>query len=187
MKKALVVMAALLLPAAAFASGGGEGHEGMSLMDWGWRIMNFAILLVLLVKFVGKPLREFLQQRKELIAKSISEAKEAKELAAKALSEVEERLKVKDKEIADIIASAQESGERERGRLIEEGERMAVRVAEQAKTNIDFELKRAKEVIQAEAVAASLELAEKKIKDRLTKEGQDKLLQESIKLIEGRN
>jgi F-type H+-transporting ATPase subunit b len=108
-------------------------------------------------------------------------------MAAKALREVEERLSLKDKEIADIIASAQSSGERERDRLIAEGQRMSERIAEQAKTNIDFEVKRAKEVIQAEAVEAALQLAEEKIKAKLTKEEQDKLLRESIKLIEGRN
>ena len=182
----LVLGATLLVPAAALAAGGGGDH-GLSTMDWVWKVVNFAVLVVLLVKFVGKPLKDYLAQRKELIEKSIREAQEAKEMAAQALKEVDERLKLKDKEIADIISSAQSSGERERERLIAEGQHMAERVAEQAKTNIDFELKRAKEIIQAEAVEAALQLAEEKIKARLTKEEQDKLLRESIKLIEGRN
>lgn len=186
MKSALFLAAALLVPVAAYAAGGG-GHEGMSLMDWGWRILNFAILVVLLVKFVGKPLREFLAQRKELIEKSIRESQEAKALATKALAEVQERLKLKDQEIADILASAKHSGEAERDRLTAEGERMAVRISEQAKTNIAIELKRAKEIIQEEAVQAALQLAEEKIRQQLTKDEQDKLLSESIKLIEGRN
>jgi len=186
MKSLLLLAAAVLVPVAAYAAGGGD-HEGMGIKDWAWRILNFAILVVLLVKFVGKPLREFLTARKELIEKSIREAQEAKELAKKALAEVEDRLKLKDQEIADILASAKTSGEAERDRLTAEGERMAVRIAEQAKTNIDFELKRAKEIIQEEAVQAALQLAEEKIKQQLTKDEQDKLLRESIKLIEGRN
>jgi F-type H+-transporting ATPase subunit b len=186
MKSILLVAAVVLVPVVAFAAGGGD-HEGMGIKDWAWRILNFAILVVLLVKFVGKPLREYLASRKELIEKSIREAQEAKELAKKALAEVEERLKLKDKEIADILASAKSSGEAERDRLTAEGERMAVRIAEQAKTNIDFELKRAKEIIQEEAVQAALQLAEEKIRQQLTKDEQDKLLRESIKLIEGRN
>ncbi len=183
MKTVIVLGAMLFVPAVAFAA----GDQPMSTMDWVWKVVNFLVLVVLLVKFVGKPLKEYLAQRKDLIEKSIREAQEAKEMAAKALKEVEERLSLKDKEIADIIASAQSSGERERDRLIGEGHRMAERIAEQAKTNIDFEVKRAKEVIQAEAVEAALQLAEEKIKSRLTKEEQDRLLRESIKLIEGRN
>ena len=168
----------------AFASG---GEQGGSIMDWVWRILNFAILVLVLVKFLNKPLRSYLQQRKELIEQSIKEAQEAKALALKALAEVEERLKVKDKEIEEIISSARVSGEREKERLIEEGEKLKVKILEQAKTNIDFEVKMAKEAIKAEAVETAMQLAEEKIKAKMTKEDQERLLKESLKLIEGRN
>ncbi len=176
-----------LLPAAAIAAGGGGEHAETSPMEWVWKIVNFAILVFVLVKFAGKPLKGYLQQRQELIEKSIKDSQEAKELARKALSEVEQRLKLKDKEVAEIIASAKESGEREKVRLVEEGEKMKEKILAQAKTNIDFEVKRAKEVIQAEAVDAAMQLAEEKIKNKLTEKDQEKLLQESLKLIEGRN
>lgn len=169
----------------AFAAGGMEG--GTSLMDWVWRILNFAILVIILFKFLNKPLKDYLRQRKELIEKSIKEAQEAKEIAMKALAEVEERLKVKDKEIEEIISSAKSSGEREKQRLIEEGEKLRVKILEQAKTNIDYELKKAKEAIQSEAADAAIQIAEEKIKTKLTKDDQERLLQESLKLLEGRN
>lgn len=169
----------------AIAAGGGE--HGPTLMDWVWKIVNFAILMFLLIKFVAKPLKGFLNQRRELIEKSIREAQEAKELAKKALAEVEERLKMKDKEIEDIIASAQSSGDKEKARLIEEGERLKIKILEQAKTNIDYEVKKAKEAIKAEAVEAAMQLAEEKIKGKITKAEQEKLVEESLKLLEGRN
>ncbi len=169
----------------AFAAGGMEG--GTSLMDWVWRILNFAILVIILFKFLNKPLKDYLRQRKELIEKSIKEAQEAKEIAMKALAEVEERLKVKDKEIEEIISSAKGSGEREKQRLIEDGEKLSVKILEQAKTNIDYELKKAKEAIQSEAADAAIQIAEEKIKTKLTKDDQERLLQESLKLLEGRN
>jgi F-type H+-transporting ATPase subunit b len=181
-----LLSAYFLFPAAtAFAAGSGESHFG--LMDWVWRFVNFGILVVLLVKFAGKPLKNFFQQRKELIEKSIRESQEAKELARKALAEVEERLKLKDKEVEEILSIAKVSGESERARLIEESERMKVRILEQAKSNIDHEVKLAREAIKAEAVEASLQLAEEKIRNRLTTVEQERLLQESIKLLEGRN
>jgi F-type H+-transporting ATPase subunit b len=168
-----------------FAAGGGE--YGSGIMDWVWKVLNFAILVFLLVKFVGKPLKSFLQQRKELIEKSIRDAQEAKELAKKALAEVEERLKLKDKEIDEILSFAKGSGESERGRLIQEGERLKEKILEQARANIEHEVKVAKEAIKAEAVEAAMSLAEEKIKARMTTQEQERLLQESIKLLEGRN
>jgi F-type H+-transporting ATPase subunit b len=181
----LLSITVILLPAFAFASGGQEIQ--MSLMDWVWKILNFSILVVMLYIFGWKIVRNYLKQRRELIEQSIRESQEAKELAVKALAEVEERLKLKDKEVADIIASAIDSGESEKKRLIEEGERLKARIIEQAKANIDFEVKKAKEAIQAEAFETSVRLAEEKIKSRMTAAEQERLLQESIKLIEGKN
>jgi len=181
-----VIGACQLAPVIAAAAE--EEHEiHMSLMDWVWKLLNFGILVGVLGYFLAKPIKEHLKQRRELIEKSIKESQEAKSLAAKALAEVEERLKLKDKEVAEIIASAVESGEREKARLIEEGEKLKVKIVEQAKTNIDFEVKKAKQVIQAEAVEASIKLAEEKIKARMTPQEQERLLNESIKLIEGKN
>jgi F-type H+-transporting ATPase subunit b len=173
----------LSVPAVVAAAEEGGEHGGESVMSWVWRLLNFGILVFVLVKFLNKPLRDFLQQRKALIEKSIREAQEAKELSVKALAEVEERLKLKDKEVAEIIASAKESGEKEKARLIEEGEKLKVKILEQAKTNIDHEVKRAKEIIKAEAVEAAVKAAEEKIKGRITRDDQDRLLEESLGLL----
>ncbi len=186
-KKLFFIIFCLFLFSSSEAFAAGGLAPGNTLKDWIWRIVNFAILVFILVKFAGKPLKDFLRQRKELIEKSLREAQEAKELAAKALSEIEERLKLKDKEIEDIILSAKTSGEREKERLIEEGNKLSQKIIEQARTNIDYEIKKAKEVIKKEAVDAAIKLAEEKIKTRLTKEDQEKLLKESIKLLERKN
>lgn len=178
----LLSIACCLLPVAVFAAEAGGEHGG-SIMEWVWRIVNFAILVFILVKFLNKPLKNYLQQRKDLIEKSIKEAREAKELAMKALAEVEERLKVKDKEVEEIISSAKSSGEREKERLVEEGEKLKAKILEQAKTNIEYEVKKAKEAIKAEAVDAAMQLAEEKIKAKMTKDDHEKLLAESLKLI----
>jgi len=180
----LLPVAYCLLPAVAFAAG---VEKEYGFKDWLWQIVNFAIFALILVVFLRKPLKTYLQQRKELIEKSIREAQEAKELAQKALAEVEERLKLKDKEVEDIITSARSSGEREKERLIQEGERLKVKILKQTKINIDYEVRRAKEAIKAEAVEAAMEIAEEKIKKRLTKDDQEKLLTESLKLLITKN
>ncbi|MBF0557175.1 MAG: ATP synthase F0 subunit B [Nitrospirae bacterium] len=177
----------LAISVQVFAAEEGGEHGGGSPMEWVWRILNFGILVFILVKFAGKPLKDYFQQRKALIEKSIQEAQEAKALAAKALAEVEERLKLKDREVEEIKAAAVTSGESEKARLIEEGERLAAKILEQAKSNIDYEVKKAKDIIKAEAVEAAMQLAEEKIKSRITKEDQEKLLKASLKLLEGKN
>jgi F-type H+-transporting ATPase subunit b len=186
----LVIASCILYLASAtvvHASTGGEEGISTILKDYLWKIINFGILFFIIFKFSKKPLQDFLKKRTELIEKSLKEAKDAKELAQKALAEVEERLKTRDREIMEIVSSAKESGEREKERLIEEGNRMKEKILEQARTNLAYEVKRAKKTIMEEASAIAIELAEKKLKEKLTKEDQLKLLEESLAKIEGKN
>jgi len=176
----------IVLTCVAFGAEEGEAHTSL-FKDYMWKIINFAILVIILYKFGKKPLQSFLKQRAELIEKTLNEAKEAKELAEKALREVEVRLKEKDKEIETILSMSKKSGEDERSRLIEQGDNLREKILEQAKTNIAYELKQAKEAIKAEAAEIAIELAEKKLKEKLTKEEQEKLLEESIAKIGGSN
>lgn len=185
----LVTHYALLFTASTvFASGGGEAAPKSLLATYTPAILNFLLLVGMLV-FLMKTMdiKGFFRKRTELIEQSLKEAREAKELAQKALAQVEERLKIKDKELEEILSAAKESGEREKVRIIEEGARLKDRILEQTKNNIEFEVKMAKETIKQEAVGIAMELAENKLKQRLTKEEQIKLLEESLVKIEGKN
>ncbi len=161
----------------------GESHGG-DWKEWLWKIINFAILVIILVKFLGKPMREYFRKRTEIIQKSLDEAREAKELAQKALSEVQEKIKLKDEEIEKIIEAARASGVADRDELIKKGEEMSQKIKEQAKSNIDMELKNAKAKLRAEAAELAIKLAEKRLREQLTEEEQLKLLEESIKRLE---
>jgi F-type H+-transporting ATPase subunit b len=185
----LVIAFCILSFAFAFVAFGAEEEAAHApwWKDYFWKIINFGILFIILYKFGKKPLQSMLKQRTEMIEKTLKEAREAKELAEKALREVDVRLKEKDKEIAEILSITRRSGETERENLMEQGDRLKEKILEQAKANIAFELKHAKEAIKAEAAEIAIELAEKKLKEKLTKEEQEKLLEESIAKMGGSN
>lgn len=190
--KQILGVTCLMIASAAVASASSAAAEGAHspsiLQAYFWPVVNFLVLVAVMVfMFKKMDVKGYFRKRTELIEQTLREAREAKELAQKALAEVEERLKVKDAEIADIVASARQSGEKEKAVLVEEGDRLKAKILEQAKTNIDFELKQAREAIKQEAVAIAMELAEEKIREKLTKEDQVKLLEESISKIEGKN
>lgn len=178
----------LLFTCVAVFAGEGAEAEPSLLKAYFWPVINFILLIVLLTYAMKKgDIKGFFRKRTELIEQSLKEAREAKELAQKALAEVESRLKTIDKEVEEIIASAKLSGEKEKGRLVEEGDKLKEKILEQAKTNIDFEVKLAKATIKKEAVEIAMELAEKKLREKLTREEQLKLLEESVTKIEGKN
>jgi len=176
----------LVFVVTAFASEEGAGTHTSLFKDYLWKIINFGILAFILFKFGRKPLQSFLKQRTELIEKTLKEAREAKEAAQKAFQQVEDRLKTKDKEIEEILSASKRSGEEVRKSLIQQSDKLREKILEQARVNIEYELKSAKEAIKAEAVEIAMGLAEKKIKEKLTKEEQQKLLEESLTKIGGK-
>lgn len=161
----------------------GEGGGGF-VKEWLWKIVNFAILAGILVYFARKPFKNYLEARTAGIQKSLDDARTAKELAEQALKEVQERLRLKDQELAEILANATNSGEAERDALVREAERMSQKILEHARSNIDFELNKARDAIKAEAVELAMGLAERRLREKLTPEEQRKLLEESITSLE---
>ncbi len=182
-----LILVSVAIASSVYAVEGAGGEHGGGVMEWVWKVVNFAILVFILVKFLGKPMKEYFRKRTEAIDKSLKEATEAKELAQKALQEVQEKLRLKDQEIEKIVSSAKASGEAEKERLIEEGRQMSEKIKEQAKTNIEFELQNAKAALRAEAAELALKIAEKRLKEELTEEKQKKLIEDSIKRFENGN
>lgn len=178
----------ILLVSAADVAFGAEGTaHGNEWKEWLWKVLNFAVLVFILVKFLGKPLRAFLKQRTELIEKTLKEAREARELAEQALAEIEGKLRLKDKELQDIMAQTEQSAKKEQALLINQGENMKDKILEQAKNSIDYDLKLAKDAIKSEVIVLSMELAEKKIKEELPADRQLRLVEESLAKMETRN
>lgn len=183
----LIIGINLILATSAFAIGGGGGETHFTWKDWLWPIVNFAILLFVLVKFGRKPIKEFFENRTRMIEQSLKDAREAKELAQKTLNEVKARLGNTDQEIEKIVEAARKSGEKEKEAIVTEGERLKVKILEQAKSNIDFELQKAKETIKADAALMALEIAETRIKDKLGQKEQKALIDDYITRLEAKN
>jgi len=177
----IVLCTCLVLP--VFGAEGGE--HGSSMMQWVWKFVNFAILVIVLVVFMRKPVVSYLKTRTELIEKSIKEASEAKALAEQALKEVEEKLQLKEHDIQKIMEAATKTAHTEKETLIEDGNKMSEKILEQAKLNIENELKKAKEQLKADASKLAIDLAEKKLTQKMSEEEQLKILEESIKKLEG--
>ncbi len=182
---AALLAAALSAAAPALASSaGGEGH-GSSLMPLFWQVFNFAVLVAILVYAMKKAdVKGLLRDRSENIRKGIEDARAAREAAEAALAEVDERLRLKDQEIEKMVRAARASGEREREAAIKEGERLSRKIMEQARNNIQYELQQARAAIRAEAVELAMELARKKLGERLSAEEQRRLVEESLDKLE---
>jgi len=189
--RVLPVAAALvaLTAAIALASGGGEGgeHAASPWVAFGAQVFNFALIVGILVYFGRKPIRDGLRARIDDIARNIEDARNARESARKALAEAEEKFNAREREIREMMEVAVSAGQREREALIKEGERMSAKIVEQARAGIEFELKQARQTLRAEAAEYALELAEKKIGQKVTADDQKRLFEDALKRLEDRS
>ncbi|MBF0564286.1 MAG: hypothetical protein HQK89_03495 [Nitrospirae bacterium] len=170
----------------AYGAEEGGGHSS-GFSQWFWLVVNFSVLIAIIVVFLRKPLAEFFARRTELIEKTLLEAKDAKMLAEKALKDIEEKLRLKDEEIQKIIASAREMGEHDRDRLIENGRMLSDKVKELTESNIAYELKKTRDEIKSAVIEMALELAKDKMREQITKEQKDNLINDAIDSIGSKN
>jgi F-type H+-transporting ATPase subunit b len=177
-----------MFSAVAFAEEAGHGgEEAMTFLgDWLPRLVNFAIIATVVVYFTKKPIRDFFKNRSVEIAKAMQESKETQERAVAALAEMERKIKELEAETSRLIADAQARGEKDRQTLVEEGRKAAQDIQAQAKQGIDLEVMKAKAALAAEAALLSLDLAEGRIKDKISKQDHDRIVKEYISKVGGK-
>lgn len=177
----LVVVAAL-----AFASSGAEGAHGggslspAKLKDLLWRTLNFAVLVIVLIKVLAKPIANGLRGRQQSIKEQFTDLEERKAEADKAYQEYEEKLAAIDQEVSDIIQSAIAQGEAEKERIIEEAQRAAEDIKRQAEMAIQHELAEAKLQLREEVANQAVVMAEELIRKNLQEADQVNLIEDYL-------
>jgi F-type H+-transporting ATPase subunit b len=191
MKKYLYILtgiAGVVFASVVFASsGGGHGAEEYTFMgDWLPRIINFAIIVGLLFYFLRKPVRDLFKNRTAEIAKAMEESKAARERALAALAEMERKAREMDAETLTMVADAQARGEKDKQALIEEGRKIVRDIQEQVKIGVDIEVQKAKADLATEAARLAVDLAEGKIKDKISKQDHERIVKDYIASVGGR-
>ncbi len=176
----IVAGTAALLWAAGSEGAPAEETASIFSREMFWRIVNFAILFVVLYKFLAQPIRDFFAGRREAILTTLEEAKKSKEEAEAKYRELSTRLANRDEEFADIRKQATENAEKLRARMIAEAHEKAKRMEEKAKESIDQEIKKARETLKREAAELALKLSEEKLVKELTAEDHQRFMDEYI-------
>lgn len=175
----LLVVLCLLVPVGAFAAGeGGHADGGAVLKDFLYRCFNFALMAGLLAYFVTKPVRKGLRERRENIAKTLADAEAAKEAAEAKHREYTEKLAKATEEIENIAASIRREGETERDKIIAAAKELATKIEQEAENKAAGLVARARAELREEAARLAVELAEDLLKQQVTPDDQQRLVEE---------
>lgn len=176
----------LLVPAFVLCStdsGHGEGGPKGWVATDTYRVMNFVVLAAVLVILLRKPISQALKSRISGIQDQLSELEEKKKAAEAELAEYNERLLLLDKEAEKIVSEYVKQGNEAKTKILKEAESAARKIEEQAKKNIEHEFNLAKEQLKYEIFEKALAKAEDLLKDKITTEDQDRLVEEYLNKV----
>ncbi|WP_457680304.1 ATP synthase F0 subunit B [Thermovibrio sp.] len=129
-------------------------------IDWTLIVqaVNFLIFMVLINKFLFKPLLELMEERERELGKTYSEIEALKEKADSLLSQLEELIARAKEEAKAKVDQAVKEAREERERIIAKAQEEAARKVEKAKEEIwsSFEQEKVKLEKEAERIAEEI-------------------------------
>jgi F-type H+-transporting ATPase subunit b len=164
------------------SSGEEHGPKGWVATDT-YRVMNFAVLFFGLFFLLRKPVSQFFGARIKGIEDQLSELETKKKDAGQKLEEYTAKLAQLDQEGKKIVDDYIRQGNEAKERILKEAESVADKLKEQAIRNIDYEINQAKLRLQEEVLEKAIVKAEEIIKDKITIEDHDRLVDEYLKKV----
>jgi F-type H+-transporting ATPase subunit b len=149
-----------------------------------WTILTFLVLLALLAKFAWTPLLKALEGRQESIRKSLDDARLAKQELERLQQESAAIIRQGRVEAEAIITRSRGDAERLREEMKQKARAEADGIVKNAERQIQLETSRALQQIRREAVDLSVMIASKLIQRNLTKEDNEKLIEEALRQVE---
>ena len=179
---AVIVLAA----STGFASEGGEGahhadHAAAQMKDFGWRVLNFVVLLGILGFALKKAdVKGSLAARQAQIETDLKDAQEGRAVAEAKLAEYSGKLSQATKEIDELQAAIIREGEQEKERIIAEAKIAAQKIAAQAAQSAEQETVKARTELRAEAARLAVEIATGKLTGAIQKADHDRFVGEYL-------
>jgi F-type H+-transporting ATPase subunit b len=179
-----VVSLLLVLPAAALAAEGGGEHGGGGLINLDKslivQLVNFIILLIILQRFLYKPLLAKLEERTAAIKRSLDEAQAARADAVRQQEENATQLRAAYAEAAAIRDQALREAEEAGRKQLEAAQAQSRKLVEDTKAQLDGEIRRAREELRRETTDLALAVAEKLVRRTLREEDHRKIVADAI-------
>ena len=151
-----------------------------------WTIVTFLVLVAALAKFAWRPLLEALERRQDLIRKSLDDAQKAKQELEKLNVESQRILAAARTEAEQILSNTRSDANRFREELKQKAQVEAAGIVKNAEKQIALETARALQQIRTEAVDISVAIASKLLARNVSKEDNERLIEETFKQIEER-
>ncbi len=152
-----------------------------------WTIVTFLVLLTLLAKFAWGPLLAALDSRQNAIRKSLDDAQQARQELERLNQESAQIIRQARVDAEAIVTKSRADAERQREELRQKARTEADGIVKNAERQIQLETQRALQQIRHEAIDLSVQIASKLLQRNLTKEDNERLIEDALKQVEARH
>lgn len=147
---------------------------------WLFESINVLIIMLLLYKFLWRPLQKVMHEREQFVENQLEHAKASRAEAERLLEQYQARIREAQQEAETIIKTATEKAEEAGQRIIREAEAEAQRTLERAKIEIAREREKALAAIREEVTGLVVLATGKLIGKTLTEEDHKRLIQQFV-------
>jgi F-type H+-transporting ATPase subunit b len=149
-----------------------------------WTILTFLVLLTVLAKFAWNPLLQALEERRNTINKALEDAQQARVELERLGQQSAEILRKARADAEAVMTQTRTDAERLREEMRQKARGEAEGIVRNAEKQIQLETARALQQIRHEAVDLSVMIASRIIQRNLSKEDNERLIDEALKQVE---
>lgn len=162
-----------------------ETQDLVTIVPWTLiaQICNLFIQMLLVKKFLFKPIRETLAKRQALADEEIRKAEADKKEAAEIKSTYEQNMLEAREKANELLASAQKSATAKGDEIIRAASEQAVAMKAKAEADIAQERRKAVNEIKDEIGSMAMEIAGKVIEREISEKDHAKLIDEFIESV----
>lgn len=179
----MVATAAAMLPAAACAAEGGEGHGSWTLFTF--FLINFVLFVYVIVRFAGPAIGNYFRSRATEIRGALSRAEKAFAEAQNLANQAAKRAAGLEVEVAALIRDIEEETQLRVKRIAELAHATAERLRHDAEKTSAAITEGAQRRLRAELAAVSARLARDLIQRSFEASDQNRLLDGFVGRLEG--
>src|SRR4030065_397594 len=173
-----LVFMVLLSVSAVYASSSEGGHDSKKWTDLAWKTFNFIVLVGFLYWLLAAKIKAFFVDRRKDIKESLENTSTQKNEAEKKYREYSEKIDKASLEIDGIFEMIKAQGVAEKQKIIEDAQKVAQKMKEDAKASTDQELQKASSQLRMEAVQLSVKIAEQILKRNITEKDHEAMVKE---------
>ncbi len=162
-----------------------ETQSLVTIVPWTFiaTLLNLFLTMLLVKKFLFKPINEILEKRRQLSEKELTDARAAKAEADDLRTEYEASLSVAKDEAARIIQNAQREAQTKADKTIREAEQQAAGIRSRAEADIAQEKKKALNEAKDEIGGLAMDIAGKVVEKEIHEEDHKKLIDEFLEHV----